>query len=104
MAVERRKNVRVRVALEARLVCRGFSETTRTYDISAGGCSLETTVAIAPGEGVELELRLPDGRLIALSCEVVHTMLGAGLAVRFLAADEEQRQTLARLLDEARTI
>ncbi len=104
MSDERRKSVRVRVALEARLVGRASVETTRTYDISAGGCSLETTAQAAPGERVELELRLPDGRWLALSCEVVHSMLGAGLAVRFLAASEEQRLTLVRLMEEARAI
>lgn len=104
MSVERRKNVRVRAALEARLAGRDFAETTRTYDISAGGCSLETSVQAAPGEPVELELRLPDGATLTLSCEVVHRMPGAGLAVRFLDVSVEQRQTLTRLLEEARAI
>ncbi|HEV2706807.1 MAG TPA: PilZ domain-containing protein [Pyrinomonadaceae bacterium] len=104
MTEERRKSVRVRVALEARLTHHAATETTRTYDISAGGCSLEATGQAAPGERVELELRLPDGRWLSLSCEVVHTMLGAGLAVRFLDASAEQRQALAQLMEAARAI
>jgi len=73
----------------------------RIYDLSAGGCFVDSMVEARAGESVRLRIDLPDAGPIQVSGRVVPSTRTLGYAVRFSAyegdAREQLEQTVARL-------
>jgi hypothetical protein len=83
LPIESRRSRRKNVGLSARITAldpeldldtgdRTYSVmTARTCDVSDGGLALLSSVAIARGSRVVVELDLPDGRVLAMNARVV---------------------------------
>ena len=88
MIQDRRKNARIRLAVEVGITSGSNFYAARTRDISTGGLFIETPVALPVGAPVEVELSLTGNRH-ALRAEVAWVLGAAdgsteGVGVRFL--------------------
>ena len=96
---ERRKTFRIPVVLEASWDGCGAGWEARITDISTGGCYLDTVVQAAPGELVNIRLRLPEGDLLGVEGLVSYALPHTGFAVSFANLTAEQRHRIERLVE-----
>ena len=94
MFQERRAHPRVPILLPARCPTLG-QYSLETYDVSLGGCYIESPGELAIGQMVPLELQLPKGDWMPVYTQVVHHSPYIGLGLRFLGLN----QTSMDLLD-----
>lgn len=102
MTDERRREDRVRLPLEARYEGMSGKFNARVYDISSGGCYIESVSPALDGETLRLEIQLPSERWMVLRGEVVHHEPGMGFALRFGEQSESERDVIAELVEYGR--
>ena len=73
----------------------------RVYDISLGGCYVETIGQVACGELINFEIQLPTGRWLRLRGEVLHAQQHMGFGLRLIDVSDEQHQMLSLRLEYA---
>ena len=80
---ERRRHDRVAGPFDGRRL--GVLHTpVQIYDLSEGGCFINSLYEQRPGIAIELEIDLPDEGWIRVHCETLYTKPGFGYAVRFV--------------------
>jgi c-di-GMP-binding flagellar brake protein YcgR len=99
MYEERRKAKRVSVPLEGRWRgASGENHEARVSNLSQVGCYLETTEQALAREPVEIELRLPDGRYLAIKGQAVFNIPNGGIGVYF-TENNQARENLIRFIE-----
>jgi PilZ domain len=73
----------------------------RLYDLSAGGCLVDSMAAVTTARDIQLRLDLPDGNSVAVVARIVLPPRDIGYAVRFIDLDAETRSMIERALDQA---
>ena len=68
-------------------------------DISASGCFVLTGGEVKASELVRLWIQFPDEQTISQLGEVVYPVTDMGFALRFVFAEEDEVQTLERLVE-----
>ncbi len=101
MGDERRQFGRARLPLEVRWEGLSGRHTARIYDLSLGGCYVETLGQVTPGEHIRFEIELPTGRWLRLEGEVVHAQPNMGFGLRLINLSGTDRDMLAHLLEYA---
>ena len=96
--------MRVRFPLEMRWEGLSGRHTARVYDISLSGCYVETLGEVQQGERVRFELQSPTGRWLPFEGEVVHRQPNMGFGLRLAETSGPQNDTLAELIEYARSI
>ncbi len=76
----------------------GGAHEARVEDLSLGGCFVNTTGRVDPGEVVSLSLKLPSGEWLALRGEVVAYQPGIGFGLLFSFLTDEEEQALRYLI------
>ena len=94
MTHERRKNARIRLAVEVEITSGSNFYAARTRDISTGGLFVETPVALPVGAPIEIELSLTGNRH-SIRAEVAWVLGGSdgtteGVGVRFPSDDKSK--------------
>jgi hypothetical protein len=72
------------------------------YDLSEGGCFINSMFEQQAGVAIVLEIELPDEGWIRVKCETLYAKSGFGFAVRFVEMTEGISRRLKRGLDKAR--
>ncbi|MFN2455081.1 MAG: PilZ domain-containing protein [Pyrinomonadaceae bacterium] len=104
MTDERRREERVPLSLEVRWESlSGMHTSARISDISLSGCYVESLARVTTGESVELEVRSPTGRWLALRGEVVYQHPNVGFGLRFDALSELERSMVEQVVEYARS-
>ncbi len=108
---EQRTAPRVPYGSPVRLKCHTWERflTLCAHDLCASGMFLKTRTVLDVGTPIELEIVVPDGRVLALLAEVAHVIpadrasAGAtpGIGLRFAALDGERRALLDQLVRDA---
>jgi hypothetical protein len=98
---ERRRHTRYpfTVAVEA---LEGKSQTRiqgRTSDLSRGGCYVDTISSFPAGSVVKMRLT-KDARSFEAQAEVVYSLVGMGMGVKFTSGDPQQLLTLEKWVGE----
>ena len=103
MTDERRTNQRVPMVLEVRWQGASGNYEARISDLSSSGCYIDSSGQAAPGEEIRFAIRLPAGDWLHLVGQVTyqHSHMG-GFGMRFINMTEEQRATIAELIETAR--
>jgi hypothetical protein len=102
-AADRRRHDRVPGPFDGRRV--GVLHTpVRIYDLSEGGCFINSMHDQQPGIAVVLEIELPDEGWIRVKCETLYTKPGFGFAVRFVELTDGISMRLERGLRKIRGI
>jgi hypothetical protein len=68
----------------------------RIYDLSLGGCLIESYHEVGVGRRFQLEIELPEEGWIPLEAETLYLRDNFGFAVKFVGMDEDARVKLAR--------
>ena len=68
----------------------------RIYDLSIGGCLIESFHEVTVGRRIDIEIELPIEGWITLQAEILYLRENFGFAVKFVAMDEQTRVKLAR--------
>jgi hypothetical protein len=100
-AAERRRHDRVPGPFDGRRV--GLLHTpVRLYDLSEGGCFINSLHEQQPGIAVVLEIDLPAEGWIRVKCQTLYAKPGFGFAMRFVELTEEISTRLERGLKKIR--
>jgi len=95
---ERRAHRRVRGPFDA--VRMGLLEfQVRVYDLSAGGCLIDSPTPITTEQPIRLRLALPDGNFAIVRGQVTLPLRDVGYAVRFIDLDEATRRRIEQALE-----
>jgi hypothetical protein len=73
----------------------------RLYDLSLGGCLIDSLTAVTAQQPIRLRIELPDGKTVTVRGQIVLPPRDIGYAVRFIDLDAQTRETLERALDHA---
>jgi len=98
---ERRRHARYPFTSAAEVIVRD-SQTQiqgRTSDISRGGCFLDTSSCFPAGSMVTVRLSKGNRRFEA-DAQVVYSLIGMGMGVKFTAVDSEQLGTVEKWVAE----
>jgi PilZ domain-containing protein len=68
----------------------------RIYDLSLGGCLIESYHEVTVGRRIDMEIELPVEGWITLQAEILYLREDFGFAVKFVTMDEQTRVKLAR--------
>jgi hypothetical protein len=74
------------------------------YDLSAGGCLVESLIEATSEYPVRLRIDLPDGNSVTVRGIVTPPTRGIGYAVRFVDVDPTTREMIERALAYARDL
>ena len=101
MTDERRNQRRVSTSIE--VVWEGHSGRyeSRTSDLSAGGCFVDTVGLVSLGENIKFTLLLPAGESIAIVGNVVYSYPPVGFGVQFTNVSEADREKIDRIIEAA---
>ena len=98
MTDNRRSDERVSINLDVRWDGQSGGHEARIEDLSLGGCFVNTTGRVDPGEVVSLSIKLPSGQWLPLRGEVVSHQQGIGFGVLFSFLTDEEEQALRELV------
>jgi hypothetical protein len=73
----------------------------RLYDLSAGGCLIDSVTAVTASHPIRLRIALPDGNMVTVRGQTVSPPRDIGYAVRFVDLDARTQETIERALDYA---
>ena len=93
----RRRHARVHGPFDGRRV-ELLTVPVRIYDLSLGGCLIESHHQQAPGRRFTLEIELPGEGWLRLEAESLYARDGYGFAARFLDIPDVTRRQLERAL------
>jgi hypothetical protein len=97
----KRKHVRITGPFDGKRI--GLIETpVQIYDLSEGGCFVNSLQEQAEGREVELEIRLPTEGPVQVTAQTLYSRPGFGFAARFTQVAPEARVKLSRELDRLR--
>ena len=71
----------------------------RIYDLSVGGCFVDSPTHVKPEQPIRLRIALPDGHSVTVRGIVTPPPRDVGYAVRFVDLDEATRQAIERALE-----
>ena len=77
-----------------------FESPVRIYDLSRGGCFINSTHEHQLGSTLVLKIDLPEEGQITVKAETVYCRPGFGVGVRFVDVDAETGARLIRTVDE----
>ena len=98
MTDNRRGDERVSTNLAVQWDGQSGGHEARIEDLSLGGCFVNTTGRVDPGEVVSLSIKLPSGERLSLRGEVVSYQQGIGFGVLFSFLTDEEEQALRELV------
>ena len=75
----------------------------RIYDISEGGCFVNSSHEQKPGIALVLEIDLPYEGTIRVKAQTIYKKPGFGFAVRFVEVNDETSARLRRALEQLRS-
>jgi len=83
----------------------GLLETpVQIFDLSEGGCFVNSLYEASPGETLVLEIELPHEGWIKVEGEALYNRPGFGFAVRFTALGDEAREAIASVVQVHRRL
>jgi Tfp pilus assembly protein PilZ len=101
MTDERRNQRRVSTSIEVVWEGNSGRYESRTSDLSAGGCFVDTVGTVTMGEDIKFTLLLPAGESIEIVGEVVYSYPPVGFGVQFTNVSEADRQKIRRIIEAA---
>ncbi len=101
MSDNRRRHVRVTGPFDGKRISL-IDTPVQIYDLSEGGCFVNSMQEQKEGREVELEIDLPSEGPIRVMAQTLYSRPGFGFAARFTQIDEASQSSLARELERLR--
>ena len=101
MSIEQRKHTRFSLEIPAVVLTKyGERQETVLQQISIGGCFTGWEENILTGDEFRMELGLPNGNRLPLSCKAVYTFENTGVGVKFLDITPFEQSLVAKIIRE----
>jgi hypothetical protein len=101
MSDNRRRHIRVTGPFDGKRISL-IDTPVQIYDLSEGGCFVNSMQEQKEGREVELEIELPTEGPIRVMAQTLYARPGFGFATRFTRIDESSQMSLARELERLR--
>ncbi len=102
MSINKRKHIRLTLNIPAfRVRETGEKIGMMIYQISIGGCFLESYENIRKDEEFRLEIQLPNKNWLPLQCQVLHIKKSDGIGVRFQEITKFEQELIARIMTKS---
>ena len=99
MSAAQRQHTRFSVDLVAKLIrSPGNSRPIKIQQISLGGCFTTGMEDIYAGDEFRLEIPLPNGNRLPLTCKAVYRFEGSGIGARFLGITQFEQELIAKII------
>lgn len=99
MSVNQRQHIRFSLDLPAtRYTKFGEKQETLLHQISVGGCLVEWDDALLTGEVFRLEIRLPNGNFLPLTCKVLYKFEENGIGAKFLEITRFEQELIGKII------
>jgi hypothetical protein len=99
MPINQRQFVRFSLDIPA-VVSRGDkSHETAITQISLGGCFMDSDESLLIGDEFRMEIKLPNGNFLPLTCRAVYRVDGVGIGARFLDITEWEQELVSRVIE-----
>ncbi len=95
---ERRRYPRVRGPFEGEWAGASGNREARIWDLSIGGCYIDSLNDQRPGEHIDVDIPMPEGHIHA-GGKVVYSTPNQGFAVHFTEVADDDRDVLRRAVD-----
>lgn len=99
MSINQRKHVRFSLDIPAILISKyGEKQNTLLQQISIGGCFTDWEENIYAGDEFRLEIELPNGNRLPLSCKAVYRFENTGIGVKFLNISQFEQELISKII------
>jgi hypothetical protein len=99
MSASQRQHIRFSLDIPAvRYSKFGEKQETVLQQISIGGCLLDWDENLYTGETFRLEIRLPNGNRLPLSCKVLYKFENNGVGVKFLDITRFEQELVGKII------
>jgi hypothetical protein len=99
MPIRHRQYLRFSLDVPAYLHGRvGEKYSTTLQQISVGGCLLPCRSDLFPGDEFRLEIGLPKGNFVPLSCKVIYCVEDMGMGAKFLEITKFEQELLSTVI------
>jgi hypothetical protein len=76
----------------------GAKYPTTLQQISVGGCLVPCREDLYPGDEFRLEIQLPNGNFVPLSCRAIYRVDEMGIGAKFLDITKFEQELVARII------
>ncbi|MEP6901913.1 MAG: PilZ domain-containing protein [Actinomycetota bacterium] len=102
MSISQRQHIRFSLDLPAiRFTKFGDKQEVLLHQISIGGCLLEWEETILTGEVFRLEILLPNGNFLPLTCKVLYKFEDNGIGAKFVDITKFEQELLSRIISHS---
>ncbi|NNE66351.1 MAG: PilZ domain-containing protein [Pyrinomonadaceae bacterium] len=99
MSISERKHIRLTLDIPAvRHTKEGERLAFVLYQISIGGCLIEWDEGIEEQEEFRMEIQLPDGNWLPLSCKALYRFQDDGIGVQFLDITPFEQELIVKIM------
>ena len=100
MSINQRQHIRFSLDIPAIIHLRsGEKRAIELQQISIGGCFTGWEEEIYVGDEFRLEIELPNGNYLPLSCKALYRFEHAGIGVRFTDISRFEQQLITRIIE-----
>ncbi len=101
MSIEERKHTRFSLEIPAVVLTKyGERQETVLQQISIGGCFTGWEENIFTGDEFRMEIDLPNGNRLPLTCKAVYTFENTGVGVKFVDITPFEQSLVAKIIKE----
>lgn len=102
MSVSQRQHIRFSLDVPAVLHTRiGEKHETLLQQISIGGCLLDWDETVFTGETFRLEIRLPNGNWLPLTCKALYKFENNGIGAKFVEITRFEQELVGKIITHA---
>ena len=76
----------------------GAKYSTTLQQISVGGCLIPCREDLYPGDEFRLEIQLPNGNFVPLSCKAIYRVDDRGIGAKFLDITKFEQELVAKII------
>lgn len=99
MSIEQRKHTRFSLEIPAVIITGyGDEQVTMLQQISIGGCFTGWEENIYTGDEFRMEIGLPNGNKLPLTCKAVYRFENTGVGVKFIDISKFEQSLVARII------
>ena len=99
MSISQRQHIRFSLDIPAIRYTRfGEKQETVLQQISIGGCLIDWDENIFTGETFRLEIRLPNGNWLPLTCKVLYKFEDNGIGAKFVDITRFEQQLVGKII------
>ncbi len=102
MSISQRQHIRFSLDIPAVRHTRfGEKQSTVLQQISIGGCLIDWDESFYTGEVFRLEVRLPNGNWLPLSCKVLYKFEDNGIGAKFVDISRFEQELVSKVITNA---